>query len=151
MNKVTGFDEEGNIIGRRLQISDTKTACGNWQIPVGLYLLEILTTWHKFQKTQEAVPNIKVTDKNSFAFPTMTGGRRTYAGVRSSIVRFNQHCGFARFDAYSYRHTSATMLFEQKVDPKVVQKLMRHRDIKTTLKIYNQTTRIIDFLRNSRR
>ena len=45
-------------------------------------------------------------------------------------------CGFDNYHAHTYRHTFATMLFEQGVNPKVVQKLMGHSDIKTTLKIY---------------
>ena len=35
-----------------------------------------------------------------------------------------------------YRHTYASMLLEQEINPKIVQKLLGHRDVSTTLGIY---------------
>ena len=39
-----------------------------------------------------------------------------------------------------FRHTFATILFEEHVNPKVVQLLMGHKDIETTLAIYNSVS-----------
>ena len=41
------------------------------------------------------------------------------------------------YSLHSYRHTFATMLLEQGINPKVVQKSLGHRDIETTLGIYS--------------
>ena len=42
-----------------------------------------------------------------------------------------------KYTLHSYRHTFATMLLERGVNPKVVQKLLGHRDIETTLGTYS--------------
>ena len=36
-----------------------------------------------------------------------------------------------------FRHTFATMLLEEKVNPKIVSEMMGHSNIKTTLDIYS--------------
>ncbi len=36
-----------------------------------------------------------------------------------------------------FRHTFATLLFEKKVNPKIIQLLLGHKSVKTTLEIYN--------------
>ena len=38
---------------------------------------------------------------------------------------------------YMFRHTFATMLLEEKVNPKIVSEMMGHANIKTTLDIYS--------------
>ena len=136
MNRVTEFDDEGNIIGRSSQISDTKTLCSVRRVPINQFLLNTLKQWHKYLKSQEDAFGVDYTAKNSVVFPTEDGDKRSYSGARMMIKRFNTRCGFDNYHAHTYRHTFATMLFEQNVNPKVVQKLMGHRDIKTTLKIY---------------
>ena len=37
---------------------------------------------------------------------------------------------------HRFRHTYASMLLEQEINPKVVQKLLGHRDVSTTLGVY---------------
>ena len=37
---------------------------------------------------------------------------------------------------HRFRHTYASMLLEQAISPKIVQKLLGHRDISTTLGVY---------------
>jgi integrase len=44
-----------------------------------------------------------------------------------------------RFGFHNLRHGLSTYLVKAKVDPKIVQTLMRHRDIGTTLNLYTQT------------
>ena len=45
-------------------------------------------------------------------------------------MRFNIHF-------HKLRHTYATMLLEKGTNPKIVQFLLGHRSVKTTLEIYN--------------
>ena len=64
---------------------------------------------------------------------------RSYSGTRRLLKRFNDKYGFSKYDIHfhTFRHTFATMLFEKKVNPKIIQLLLGHKSVKTTLEIYN--------------
>lgn len=45
------------------------------------------------------------------------------------------------FSAHSLRHTFCTRLCENEQNIKIIQEIMRHRNIKTTMDIYNEATK----------
>lgn len=63
----------------------------------------------------------------------------TYSGTRKLLHRFLMKNDFKEYNIHFHtlRHTYATMLLEKGVNPKVVQFLIGHRSVKTTLDIYN--------------
>ena len=70
---------------------------------------------------------------------TRTMGMWTYSGFRASFRHFLERNGFGdqHLNLHRFRHTYASMLLEQEISPKVVQKLLGHRDISTTLGVYS--------------
>jgi len=60
-------------------------------------------------------------------------------GFRTAYRRFLKRHGLdgEALNLHRFRHTFATMLLETGVNPKIVQKLMGHKDIETTLGIYS--------------
>ena len=64
---------------------------------------------------------------------------RTYSGFRASYKHFLKRNGFDGdgLNLHRYRHTYASMLLKQGIKLKVVQKLLAHRDVSTTLGIYS--------------
>lgn len=46
-----------------------------------------------------------------------------------------------RFSCHSLRHTFTTRLIEQNVNIKVVQDVLGHKDVKTTLDVYADVTK----------
>ena len=52
---------------------------------------------------------------------------------RNGLNKFNVHF-------HTFRHTFATMLFEKKINPKIIQLLLGHKSVKTTLEIYNNVS-----------
>ena len=67
---------------------------------------------------------------------------RSYSGTRRLLKRFNDKYGFSKYDIHfhTFRHTFATMLFEKKINPKIIQLLLGHKSVKTTLEIYNNVS-----------
>ena len=63
---------------------------------------------------------------------------RTYSGFRASYRHFLERNGFEAegLNLHRFRHTYASMLLEQEINPKIVQKLLGHRDVSTTLGVY---------------
>lgn len=48
---------------------------------------------------------------------------------------------------YGLRHTFSNMLFEMNENPKVIQQLLGHKDVRTTITVYNSVDQ--DYLRQS--
>ena len=88
---------------------------------------------------RELPEKLDVLTPDGFVFvSTRTIQMRTYSGFRASYRHFLKRNGFENdgLNLHRYRHTYASMLLEQEVNPKVVQKLLGHRDVSTTLGIY---------------
>ena len=77
---------------------------------------------------------------SDFVFPcTKIGRMRTYSGLRSMLERFkNRHdLQNENLTLYTFRHTFATILLEQRENPKIVSELMGHTRVSTTLDLYS--------------
>ena len=136
------FDEQGNVKDRTTVIGDTKTACSVRDIPVTDIVLETLKQWKEKQsKRQETNPNVTaiLTAPTSFVFANDNGSYRTYYGTRVIFDRFKRRNGLSKYHIHFHglRHTFSNMLFEMNENPKVIQQLLGHRDVKTTLTVYN--------------
>ena len=136
------FDEQGNVKDRTTVIGDTKTACSVRDIPVTDIVLETLKQWKEKQsKRQETNPNVTaiLTAPTSFVFANDNGSYRTYYGTRVIFDRFKRRNGLNKYHIHFHglRHTFSNMLFEMNENPKVIQQLLGHRDVKTTITVYN--------------
>ena len=136
------FDEQGNVKDRTTVIGDTKTACSVRDIPVTDIVLETLKQWKEKQnKRQETNPNVTaiLTAPTSFVFANDNGSYRTYYGTRVIFDRFKRRNGLNKHHIHFHglRHTSSNMLFEMNENPKVIQQLLGHKDVKTTITVYN--------------
>ena len=55
------------------------------------------------------------------------------AAVKAGVIAASDPC---RFGFHNLRHSLASFLVRSKTDPKTVQALLRHSDVKTTLQLY---------------
>lgn len=76
-------------------------------------------------------------------FSNSDGDLRTYWGTRAMFDRFLKENGLGGygFHFHSLRHTYSSMFFESGVNPKVIQMLMGHKEVTTTIKTYNSIDR----------
>ncbi len=142
ITQVPKFDEQGNIKDRVTVIGDTKTTCSVRDIPVTDIVIETLKQWkdkqHERQQTNPDVTAI-LTSPTSFVFANDDGSYRTYSGTRKIFDRFKKRNNLSKYNIHFHglRHTFSNMLFEMNENPKVIQQLLGHRDVKTTITVYN--------------
>lgn len=139
ITQVPRFDENGNILERVTVVSDTKTACSVREIPVTDIVLETLSKWKEKQKIRSYDINLDLTKPNMFVFANDDGSVRTYSGSRIIFDRFKTRNKLDKYNIHFHglRHTFSNMLFEMNENPKVIQQLLGHRDVKTTITVYN--------------
>lgn len=124
------FDKRGKLIISTRNIGTTKTSCSLRVVPIVDKLYDAIIDWKLTQTF--------ISGKNPLLF-AYENNLRSYSGTRRLLDRFNKKYGFEKYNIHfhTFRHTFATVLFEQKVNPKIIQCLLGHKSVKTTLEIYN--------------
>lgn len=130
------FDDNGKTISRKVIIGDTKTAASQRVIPLEPEVLEVLDEWRMYSQTVQK--RARQQGNEGYIFPNKYGGLRSYQGFQKQFKRFLDENGLGDYGItfHKFRHTFATLLMEQGTNPRVVQELLGHRDIETTLGIY---------------
>jgi len=148
VNKVREFVEEGNVISKGITVGKTKTPKSVRTIIMPDAVIDALVEWNEYCNTNEI--------QSKFVFPnTKDGGMRTYSGLQSSLERFKKKHDLQEenISLCAFRHTYATILLEQRENPKIVANLMGHTRVSTTLdlyshvvddEVYKQTARTLD-------
>lgn len=143
------FDEKGKVVNRVTIVGTTKTTCSVREIPATDIVLNELKRWKEQQHKHSIDVGIDLTTQNSFVFANDDGSVRTYSGCRQIFNRFikRNHLKDLNIHFHGLRHTFSNMLFELNENPKVVQQLLGHRDVKTTISVYNNVNS--DYVRES--
>lgn len=131
------FDKDGRTEKSEDALGATKTRTSQRVIQAPELVLERLREWMRYVAAKKGGLAALVPD--GFVFiSTRTMGMRTYSGFRASYRHFLTRNGFEAdgMNLHRFRHTYASMLLEQEINPKIVQKLLGHRDISTTLGVY---------------
>jgi integrase len=130
--------EDRELTERKTVVGSTKTQCSVRKIKVSPAVMDVLREWRKaLPEHMRRSAKYDPLSAGSVVFPNDMGKMRTYNGFRTTYRRFMSDNNLGAYSLHSYRHTFATMLLEQGVNPKVVQKLLGHRDIETTLGTYS--------------
>ena len=139
---IPKFDNEGNVTSRLTVVGDTKTACSVREIPIADIIVETLKEWREKQKDrQKSNPRVTadLTANTAYIFSNDDGSVRTYYGCRKLFDGWKRRHQLTKCNIHFHglRHTFSNMLFEMNENPKVIQQLLGHRDVKTTIMVYN--------------
>ena len=139
---IPKFDNEGNVTSRLTVVGDTKTACSVREIPIADIIVETLKEWREKQKDrQKSNPRVTadLTANTAYIFSNDDGSVRTYYGCRKLFDGWKRRHQLTKCNIHFHglRHTFSNMLFEMNENPKVIQQLLGHRDVKTTITVYN--------------
>jgi len=107
--------------------NSTKTTSSNRTVPVPEDTMRLLREYMFKQKNQ--APDAPL-------FQSMTGG---YMSSRNTLRQFKiagAAIGCPWMTIHTLRHTYASRLFKEKVDVKVISRLLGHKDVSTTYDIY---------------
>ena len=98
--------------------------------------IHAMTTSHQLKADEKG---IVLTDNSNLVFCNDDGSLRTYYGTKKIFNRF-----LSKYDLnnlgihfHTLRHTYSNMLFEADRNPKVIQALLGHKSVKTTITTYN--------------
>ncbi len=136
------IDSYGHLISRVTVVGATKMLCSVREIPIVDIVVDALKEWHSKQVSrQNTDKNITgdISGKSAFIFANDDGSYRTYSGTRKIFDRFKRRNNLDKFNIHFHglRHTFSNMLFEMNENPKVIQQLLGHRDVKTKITVYN--------------
>lgn len=138
ITQVPQFDNKGNVVSRVTVIGDTKTACSVREVPVPDILIDALKDWKKEQWVRMQLTGVDLLAPKAIVFSNEDGSVRTYSGTRRIFDRFAKRNGFyGKIHFHTLRHTYSNMLFEMNENPKIIQALLGHKSVKTTLTVYN--------------
>ncbi|MEE8585881.1 MAG: tyrosine-type recombinase/integrase [Acidobacteriota bacterium] len=116
------------------RVQDTKTEESKKPIAMSRALAQSLTAHRADQKKCWFARGRKMPD---WVFPNRAGKPRSMQNVRTrEWAKCLDAAGIARRKLYATRHTTATLLISLGANPKVVQRILRHRSITTTLDCY---------------
>ncbi|MCK9575277.1 MAG: site-specific integrase [Clostridia bacterium] len=136
---IPKFDENGKILKRLTVVGDTKTACSVREVPMPDILVDALKYHEKTQYFKGKNNNIDLLKPNAFVFANDNGSVRTYSGSKKIFENFLKKYDLKKYGIHFHglRHTYSNILFEANENPKVIQALLGHKSVKTTITTYN--------------
>lgn len=94
---------------------------------------------HRDHQRQRAAASVRW-EEQGLVFPNRQGGPLESSAVTSALGRALRIAGLPHIRVHDLRHTTASMLLEAGVHPKVVQDLLRHSTVLMTLDTYTHVT-----------
>ena len=142
------IDSNGELIKFRSVVGGPKTACSVREVPIPDILVETLYEWMDKQAEYSRIMKKNFIGEDSYVFSDDNGSYRTYSSCRLAFDRFKKAHGFSHVITFhGLRHTFSNMLFEAQENPKVIQQLLGHKDVRTTIMVYNSVDK--NYIRQS--
>lgn len=144
--------KSGEKNGCYFAINSTKTPASKRLIPMLDYVKDAFEMEKQYQKEAGVESTAVVDGYQGFIFVNRFGNVQHQGTLNKAIYRIIRDCNakqiesgyellLPHFSCHSLRHTFATRMCEKGVNIKVIQDVMGHTDISTTMNIYTDATR----------
>ena len=106
-------------------------------IAVPAATMTLLTEWKKYQEADEKRKGAFCQNNEGFLFTQENGKPMNPDSVTTWLSRFAKKNGLPHIYPHKFRHTMASMLIYNHVDPVSVSKRLGHSQVSTTMDIYS--------------
>lgn len=139
--KLVGIPDKNGNKEYKIIVQEPKTKSSIRKVPIPVIALDVLKQ-HKKLQLHERIKTGEVYENNNIVFANPLGGYTNESNLRKIYKRLLIKSEIEEVKFHSLRHTYATTLFIKGVSPKVVQSLMGHSDIATTMNIYTHVNEV---------
>src|SRR5208337_4015201 len=119
------------------KVGQPKSKASQAPVPMHLLLAEFMRAWQirtPYPQPEDWVfPSLRLDGRKPRAANMLVEDYLRPAAVKAGVIAADDPC---RFGFHNLRHSLASFLVRSKTDPKTVQALLRHSDVKTTLQLY---------------
>lgn len=141
--------------GCYFSINTPKTKAGVREIPMTESVKQAFIQEREYQREVGIESNMRVDGYDDFVFVTQNGRVQHQGNLNKAILRIMRDCNdgvlekcgvdsnpvlLPRFSCHILRHTFATRLCESGINLKVIQSVLGHADVSTTMNIYVDVT-----------
>lgn len=126
----------GRINRKGLVFSEPKTAAGRRSIKLGAATIQKLQEHYQAQQVQKGWMGDKWQD-NNLVFPNSIGRPMEHSNVLKIFREILAKAGLPPIRFHDLRHTAATLMLKEGINPKIVQERLGHSDITLTLNTYS--------------
>ncbi len=126
--------------GREFFFTEPKTRKSRRTVLLTSYAIEALKRHRVRQNEERLALGPGWLAGYDLVFPDKDGGPKDNTILGREFVRLLKKAGLPRIRFHDLRHTVATLLFAQRVNPKVVSEMLGHSDIAITLGLYGHVT-----------
>jgi integrase len=155
VNHTLVYYNHHDEIGCYFSINSPKTEAGKRTIPMTEGVREAFDLERTFQEEAEIHSVSRIDGYDDFIFVNRDGGVQNQGSLNKAIKRIMRDCNceilerdgvdsepvlLPNFSCHHLRHTFATRLCEAGVNLKVIQDVLGHADVQTTMNIYVDVT-----------
>ena len=155
VNHTLVFYNHGDNKGCYFSVNTPKPAAGNRTIPILPLVREALQMEKAYQEEVGVKCNVSIDGYTDFVFVNRFGATQHQGTLNKAIRRMIRDCNdeillkssvadpvlLPPFSCHSLRHTFTTRAVEAGMNVKVLQEILGHKDISTTLNIYTDITK----------
>lgn len=146
--------EENGKNGCYFNINTPKTKNSNRKVPMLDFVRDAFIQEYENQKLQGIKCNVIIDGYSNFIFINRFGATQHQGTINKAIKRIIRDCNdeefmkserpkvlLPNFSCHTLRHTFTTRMCEAGINTKVIQDILGHKDITTTLNIYADVTK----------